>query len=189
MRSDTFNFQIPEHLIAQTPAARRDESRLLVARRASRAIQYHTFRDLPNLLNPGDLLVMNNTRVKPCRLYATRSTGGRVEVFVLRSRDGGYEALTGAGGKLEPGETLTLPNATVTLLQKDAFGPGHWLIRLDTSTDVDTYLQTHGRMPLPPYIKRERDQDLHAPARDEQTEQAARHREQDAFRQQLRDDA
>jgi S-adenosylmethionine:tRNA ribosyltransferase-isomerase len=162
MRSDTFNFTIPEHLIAQEPAQQRDASRLLVVRRGTRAIEHHKFTDLPGLLNPRDLLVMNNTRVKPCRLYATRSTGGRVEVFVLRLRDGGLEAITNAGGHLNEGETLTLPDATVTLIKRDAFSPGHWMVKLDSSTDAGTYLQTHGRMPLPPYIKRDKDADPHA---------------------------
>jgi S-adenosylmethionine:tRNA ribosyltransferase-isomerase len=167
MRSDSFNFTIPEHLIAQTPAGKRDESRLLVVRRGARSITHHTFRDLPGILNPGDLLVMNNTRVKPCRLYGTRSTGGRVEVFLIRKQETGrpalFEAITNAGGHLKEGETLTLEDATVTLIEKDAFGPGHWRIRLDTTTDIDAYLQSHGRMPLPPYIRRERDVDAHAP--------------------------
>jgi S-adenosylmethionine:tRNA ribosyltransferase-isomerase len=163
MRSDTFNFQVPEHLIAQAPAARRDQSRLLVVHRGARTIEHHTFRDLPALLNPGDLLVMNNTRVRPCRLYATRSTGGRVEVFVLKNHGDTYEAITNAGGKLEPGETLQMEEATVTLMEKDAFGPGHWRVRLDTSMEPDEYLRAHGRMPLPPYIKRDRDTDMHAP--------------------------
>jgi S-adenosylmethionine:tRNA ribosyltransferase-isomerase len=163
MRCDTFSFTIPEHLIAQTPATRRDESRLLVVRRGARSIGHHTFRDLPGILSPGDLLVMNDTRVKPCRLYGTRSTGGRVEVFILKNHGDTYEAITNAGGKLEPGEKLQLEDAAVTLIEKDAFGPGHWRIRLDTATDADAYLQSHGRMPLPPYIKRDRDADMHAP--------------------------
>ncbi|MBX3473036.1 MAG: tRNA preQ1(34) S-adenosylmethionine ribosyltransferase-isomerase QueA [Planctomycetes bacterium] len=171
MRSDTFNFEIPPHRIAQAPASRRDESKLMVVRRSSGAIEHHLFRDLPGLLNPGDLLVANNTRVNPCRLYATRKSGGRVEVFVLarskpddstfKANSAGhpesgtlYTALTHAGGKLEPGETLQLEDATVTLLVRDHGGPGHWLIRLDCPGDADEFLARAGKMPLPQYIER-----------------------------------
>ena len=83
MRSDTFDFEIPPERIAQTPSAKRDQSRLMVVRRGTGAIEHHRFRDLPHLLKPGDLLVANETKVLPCRLYATRATGGRVEVFIL----------------------------------------------------------------------------------------------------------
>lgn len=177
MRSDTFNFEIPPQRIAQTPAARRDESKLMVVRRSTGAIEHHVFRDLPGLLNPGDLLVANNTRVNPCRLYATRKSGGRVEVFVLRRVDdrwpmadgrdsnnpniehptsniGRYEALTHAGGKLEPGEVLALEGGTVTLLERDHGGPGHWLLRLECADNVDDLLARAGKMPLPQYIER-----------------------------------
>lgn len=155
MRSDTFAFTIPPERIAQLPAERRDASRLMVVRRGSGVIEHCQFSDLPSLLRPHDLLLLNNTKVRPCRLYATRASGGRVEVFLLRTlSDCGFEALTNAGGKLDAGEVLSLPEATVTLLQRDAFGPGHWRVRLDSSKDVAEYLHTHGKMPLPQYIER-----------------------------------
>lgn len=175
MRSDTFTFTIPPERIAQVPADRRDASKLMVVRRRAAAIEHHSFADLPHLLNPGDLLLVNDTRVKPCRLHMTRaSTGGHVELFLIRrtgdqepgepatGRSACYEAITGSGGRLETGELLTLPGVTATLLKRDAFGPGHWLVQLDTSTDPDEYLQTHARMPLPPYIKRGRGDDPRA---------------------------
>ncbi|MBK9973699.1 MAG: tRNA preQ1(34) S-adenosylmethionine ribosyltransferase-isomerase QueA [Planctomycetes bacterium] len=178
MRSDTFNFEIPPHRIAQAPAARRDDSKLMVVRRSTGAMEHRVFRDLPGLLAPGDLLVANNTRVNPCRLYATRASGGRVEVFVLarckiedsrfktnsadqpESRTLNLEpaalftALTNAGGKLEPGEVLSLQGATVTLLERDHSGPGHWLVRIDCPGDVDDFLARFAKMPLPQYIER-----------------------------------
>lgn len=182
MRSDTFTFQIPPGRIAQVPALRRDESKLMVVRRARRAIEHHVFRDLPGLLASGDLLLMNNTRVKPCRLHMQRkSTGGHVELFVIRrvgeqepdealAKSGAqstgspatYEALTGSGGRLNEGETLVLEGATATLLQRDAFGPGHWLVSIEAPAGADEFLQQHARMPLPPYIRRDRADDRHA---------------------------
>ncbi|MBX3460743.1 MAG: tRNA preQ1(34) S-adenosylmethionine ribosyltransferase-isomerase QueA [Planctomycetes bacterium] len=175
MRADTFKFTIPPARIAQVPAERRDASRLMVVRRGAGVIEHHAFTDLPGLLNAGDLLLVNDTRVKPCRLHMTRAkTGGHVELFVIRRLPGDapaalatdtsacYETITGSGGRLDTGETLTLPGATATLLERDAFGPGHWLVRLHTATDPDDYLRSQARMPLPPYIRRERGHDPHA---------------------------
>lgn len=174
MRADTFKFTIPLQRIAQVPADRRDASKLMVVRRGAGSIEHHTFADLPSLLRAGDLLLVNDTRVKPCRLHMKRSgTDGHVELFLIRPGDFDngspdverrtyYEAITGSGGRLEPGETLTMQGATAKLLQRDAFGPGHWLVQLDTSTGIDEFLQTHARMPLPPYIRRGRGDDPHA---------------------------
>ncbi|MCC7507880.1 MAG: tRNA preQ1(34) S-adenosylmethionine ribosyltransferase-isomerase QueA [Planctomycetes bacterium] len=175
MRSDTFNFVIPPQRIAQVPALRRDESRLMVVRRAQGVIEHHVFRDLPGLLAAGDLLLMNNTRVKPCRLHMQRrGTGGQVELFVIRrvgeqlpgqqATDGStaYEALTGSGGRLDEGEALVLEGATATLLQRDAFGPGHWLVNIEAAAGADEFLMQHARMPLPPYIRRDKVDDEHA---------------------------
>lgn len=168
MRSDTFDFEIPQHLIAQEPAAKRDESRLLVARRGEGTIEHHTFRELPELLNPGDLLVLNNTRVKPCRLHCKREgTGGHVELFLLRRLGGGggatlYEALTGSWRNVPDGARVELPfdGGFATLLSKDDHG--HWTVRLDMESDnAEEYLQQAAKMPLPPYIKRERFDDRH----------------------------
>jgi S-adenosylmethionine:tRNA ribosyltransferase-isomerase len=182
-----FQFIIPPERIAQTPAAKRDESKLMVVRRGAGVIEHHIFRDLPKLLNQGDLLLMNDTKVNPCRLHCTRErTGGHVELFVIRSvghrdssfeaREGAppeprnpklearshYEALTGSGGKLETGETLTFKDATIALLKRDAFGPGHWLVSIDAPEGAAQFLQANAKMPLPPYIKRERTDDPYA---------------------------
>ncbi len=175
MRSDLFKFVIPPERIAQVPALHRDESRLMVVRRSAGVIEHHVFRDLPGLLAPGDLLLLNNTRVKPCRLHMKRAaSGGHVELFVIRrageqepgaqttDKPATYEALTGSGGRLEVGEILEHEEATATLLKRDAFGPGHWLVRLDTSGDADEFLLQHARMPLPPYIRRDKVNDRHA---------------------------
>jgi len=179
MRSDTFAFEIPPERIAQEPAAWRDESRLMLVRRAAGAIEHHRFRDLPALLSPGDLLVANDTRVVPCRLFATRATGGRVEVFILGAheiRNSGFElretespesrisksesrlyaALTQSTGHLAENETLQLDGATVTLLTKDS--AGHWLVRID-APDAGAFIERAGKMPLPPYIRREKGPD------------------------------
>ncbi|MCB9893631.1 MAG: tRNA preQ1(34) S-adenosylmethionine ribosyltransferase-isomerase QueA [Planctomycetes bacterium] len=166
MRSDTFDFEIPPSLIAQEPAARRDESRLLVVRRGAGEISHHVFRDLPQLLEPQDLLVLNNTRVQPCRLHCKREgTGGHVELFLLRRLGGGggatlYEALTGSWRNVPNGARVELPHGGgfATLLEKNE--AGHWTIRLDMpAPEADDYVHRAAKMPLPPYIKREREDD------------------------------
>src|SRR5262245_5564867 len=114
MRLDEFDYDLPEELIAQEPAARRDVSRLLVLRRAAGDITHHVFSELADLLSPGDLLVLNDTRVVAARLVGTRGrTGGKWEGLFVRERlEGTWELLVQTRGKLVPGETLlagTLP--------------------------------------------------------------------------------
>lgn len=161
MRSDTFDFEIPSELIAQTPAARRDDSRLLVLRRATGAIEHRVFRDLPVLLGAGDVLVLNDTRVKPCRLFTRRqSSGGQVELFLLRQLGTGtYEAITGSGGRLLPGEILTVDDQTSAVLEERDLGgmAGHWRVRF--LGDAGAAIARAAKMPLPPYIRREKGPD------------------------------
>ncbi|MHC4840084.1 MAG: tRNA preQ1(34) S-adenosylmethionine ribosyltransferase-isomerase QueA [Planctomycetota bacterium] len=168
MRSDTFNLEVPSELIAQTPATKRDESRLMVVHRGSGLIEHRTFKELPEYLNAGDLLLMNNTRVTPCRIHGRKEgTGGHVELFILNhlserdTDDASYfEALTGSWRNVQPGQRIELPGdgGFATLLEKS--DGGHWLVSLDMSTDeAEAYIARAAKMPLPPYIKRERDDD------------------------------
>ncbi|MCC6573699.1 MAG: tRNA preQ1(34) S-adenosylmethionine ribosyltransferase-isomerase QueA [Planctomycetes bacterium] len=163
MRSDTFDFEIPIELIAQTPAARRDESRLMVVRRQTGAIEHRVFRELPDLMQPQDLLVLNDTQVQPNRLFTKReSSGGTVELFLLRKISPGvYEAITGSGGKLTPGEKLRVDEQTVATLEERDFGgaAGHW--RVEFIGNAQAALAAAAKMPLPPYIKREKGPDAH----------------------------
>lgn len=169
MRSDTFDFEIPPSQIAQTPLERRDESRLMVVRRGSGTVEHRVFSDLPSLLEPADLLVLNNTRVKPCRLHCRKSeTGGHVELFLLKQLgeiDGGaeFEALTGSWRNLREGMKIELPHGggVATLVDKNvAGGPGHWRVRFAMDAEAaDTYVRQAAKMPLPPYIRRERFED------------------------------
>src|SRR5437660_762465 len=108
MRTDLFDYELPPHLIAQEPCAERDQARLLVVRRASAAIEHHVFHELPELLNPGDLLVLNDTRVLPARLLGRRArTGGQWEgLFLGVTADGCWELLCQTRGRLKEGETI-----------------------------------------------------------------------------------
>src|SRR5258707_13353359 len=108
MHPDFLDYDLPPHLIAQQPPAERDRSRLLVARRADGSLTHRLFRDLPELLDPGDLLVLNDTRVLPARLVGRRErTGGRWEGLFLRERAGvGWELLGQSRGTPRPGEFI-----------------------------------------------------------------------------------
>jgi S-adenosylmethionine:tRNA ribosyltransferase-isomerase len=160
MRSDTFDFLIPPERIAQTPAARRDDSLLLVVRRAQGALEHRRFKDLPSLLQPNDLLVLNDTRVMPCRLHGRREgTGGHVEIFVLRAlSESDYEAITGTWGRAKEGMRVELPEGRAATLVERLGAPGHWRVRFD-GTEVEAWLRRAAVMPLPPYIRREREKD------------------------------
>src|SRR5438045_6912837 len=105
-----FDYDLPGHLIAQEPAARRDESRLLVVRRTSGELEHRVFRDLPELLAPGDLLVLNDTKVLPARLVGRREkTGGRWEgLFLRQTPDGLWEMLAQTRGHPEAGEAFAV---------------------------------------------------------------------------------
>jgi len=139
MRTSELDYELPQELIAQRPLARRDESRLLVYDRATGATEHARFRDLPRLLVPETLVVVNDTRVLPARLLLERPSGGRAEVLLLE-RVGGdvWEALARPSRRLRPGMEL----GPVELLE--SLGEGRWRVRLAGEPD--------GQAPLPPYI-------------------------------------
>jgi S-adenosylmethionine:tRNA ribosyltransferase-isomerase len=159
VRTDDFDYELPTELIAQTPPERREDARLLVLDRATGAVAHRGIVDLPDLLRPGDLLVVNDTRVIPARLLARRSTGGQVEVFLLgpsAEAPGSWTALVRAGGSIQAGEELAIDGADagVRLLRRVAAGT--WLVEA-TDGDLSALMERAGRMPLPPYVRRERD--------------------------------
>ena len=160
MRVSDFDFDLPHELIAQE-AAPRGTSRLLVLARASGTVQHRRFADVPALLAPGDLLVVNDTRVFPARLLGHRvPSGGAVECMLIERHDGGlWEALMHPGQKLKPGARVAFGTAPHTLhaevLEQRFFG--RRLIRLWTETgeDMDAVIDALGHVPLPPHIRRE----------------------------------
>jgi S-adenosylmethionine:tRNA ribosyltransferase-isomerase len=159
VRTDDFDYGLPDELIAQAPPARREDARLLVLDRASGAVSHRGVVDLPDLLRPGDLLVVNDARVIPARLFAHRSTGGRVEVFLLQpSADdrGAWTALVRAGGSIRDGEELNVDGADARVRLVRRVAPGTWLVAA-VDGDLAALMDHAGHMPLPPYIRRERD--------------------------------
>jgi len=150
MKSRDFDYLLPPELIAQAPAPARDASRLMVVPGSGGPIEHRTFADLPRFLRPGDLLVLNDTRVVPARLMLTRASGGRVEALLLRrNSEARWEALLDSGGRLKPGEVLRLEDDSACTLgerRKES-----WEVAFEAGDGV---VERLGRAPLPPYIKR-----------------------------------
>src|SRR5262245_10550368 len=129
MRTDEFDYELPPHLIAQEPCAERDQARLLVVRRTDAALAHHVFQDLPELLSPGDLLILTDTRVWPARLLGRRArTGGRWEgLFLRRLPDGRCELVCQTRGRLSEGETILIEPGPLQLLLVGKTSEGRWL--------------------------------------------------------------
>lgn len=152
MKTSDFDYHLPQTSIAQTPAEPRDSSRLLVLNRQSGTLEHRIFHEIVDFLRPSDLLVLNQTRVIPARIFARKATGGRVELLLLRREDAlTWEALVGGKG-LTNGKTLTVED-----------GPGAEIVevldgsrrRIRFETPIEPYFPSVGHVPLPPYIHAE----------------------------------
>ena len=153
MKTSDFHYDLPEELIAQTPLEKRDASRLMVIHRDSGELEHRIFSDLPDYLNPGDCLVINDSRVLPARLLGNRSTGGAVEVLLLQDKSNGvWECLTKPGRKTQPGTELSFGNGLLTATVIGALEDGNKLIQFHYSGIFLEILEKLGKMPLPPYI-------------------------------------
>lgn len=154
MKTDLFDYPLPDRLIAQQPADRRDASRLLVVHRREHRIEHRHFRDLPEYLQAGDTLFRNNAAVIPARLHAHRPTGGQVECLLLRpaATSGEWWCLLRPGKKLPIGATFGIPNVfTATVRVKNDDGTA--CVAFDTQDgDILAVANRIGEMPLPPYI-------------------------------------
>ncbi len=156
MKTSDFDFELPEELIAQTPLERRDASRLLTLDKTTGETQHMHFYDLPSLLRPGDCLVLNDSRVLPARLIGRRSGGGACEVLLLIDRgDKVWECLVRPGRKLRPGAKVTFGDGELTAEVIDEVEGGNRLVRFDYEGIFLEVLERLGKMPLPPYIKAE----------------------------------
>ncbi len=156
MSSFPFDYELPARLIAQEPAEPRDHARLLVARRHDGSVAHQHFFDLPDLLAPGDLLVLNDTRVLPARLLGTRvGTGGKWEGLFLRSLpDDSWEIICRTRGRLRPGERIAIDPGPLTLEFIAMLPEGRWQVRPLAEGSAADLLSRHGHMPLPPYIRK-----------------------------------
>jgi S-adenosylmethionine:tRNA ribosyltransferase-isomerase len=150
-----YDFALPHELIAQTPLARRDASRLMVVDRATQTISHRSFTDLPSLIAQGDLLVVNRSRVVKARLLGRRlGSGAPAEIFLLSPLgDHRYEALVSPGGKLKPGRVVEIaPGFSAEILEVTERRTR--IVRLTADAGVEQAIETYGHTPLPPYIER-----------------------------------
>jgi S-adenosylmethionine:tRNA ribosyltransferase-isomerase len=155
MRLDAFDYHLPRRLIAQAPLPDRDASRLMVVDRETGRFEHRTFRELPRCLDPGDVLVVNRSRVIPARLRMRRRTGARVELFVTRvieARE--FVALANPIKRTRPGDVLMAEDGAFSCYIIDRHNDREVLVAVAPPHTVDGVLETHGHVPLPPYIDR-----------------------------------
>jgi len=161
MRFRDFDYDLPQELIAQTPVECRDASRLMILDRKAGTIDETGFSRITELFSPGDLLVVNDTRVLPARLFGEKESGGRIEVFLLRRIAGPDEiwsCLLRSSKKPRPGSFLKLPaGMTAQILERGT--DETWLVSFSLKEGFNQWLEAQGRMPLPPYIRRAADGD------------------------------
>ena len=156
MKTSDFDFYLPEELIAQTPLERRDSSRLLTLDKHTGETGHHHFFDLPGFLKAGDCLVLNNSRVLPARLIGHRPTGGVCEVLLLSDKGGNlWECLVRPGRKLKPGAQVIFGDGQLTATIEAEVEDGKRLVRFHYQGIFLEILEQLGKMPLPPYIKAE----------------------------------
>ncbi len=161
MDVDLFDFELPQAAIAQQPAEPRDAARMLVVDRASGTWTHACVAELPSLLDPGDLLLVNDTRVIPARLHGRKESGGRVELFLLErlALDGPnrerWRALVSASRAPREGAQVLLPDGFVAALVRGPAEGGVAELEIHGPAPVAELLGAHGQPPLPPYIRRE----------------------------------
>jgi len=156
VKTSDFDFYLPEELIAQTPLERRDTSRLLTLDKVTGETGHYHFYDLPQFLKPGDCLVLNNSRVLPARLIGHRPTGGVCEVLLLSDKgDNVWECLVRPGRKLRTGAQVIFGNGELTATIEAEESDGNRLVRFHYQGIFLEILEHLGKMPLPPYIKAE----------------------------------
>ncbi len=155
-----FDYPLPADLIAQSPPVERDGGRLLLVDRAADVLADHVITDLPSMLNPGDLIIVNNTRVLPARMHGRKGSGGRIELLLLhRTADLTWEALARPAKSCRPGATFDLVSrdgeetSAVTVLEN--LKEGRVLVQVESALEAD--LDRFGEAPLPPYIREQLD--------------------------------
>lgn len=156
MKTSDFYYDLPEELIAQTPLARRDSSRLMVLNKENGEISHRHFFDIIDYLQPGDCLVLNNSRVLPARLIGHRPTGGAVEVLLLKDLGNKcWECLCKPGRKMQVGNSVIFGDGELTATVREVQETGNRVIEFHYDGIFLEHLERLGKMPLPPYIKAE----------------------------------
>lgn len=155
MKVEDFNYNLPQALIAQHPLDKRENSRMMVLSRFGQTIEHRYFYDIEEYLSSNDLLVINNTKVIPARIFGRKETGAKIEIFLLKSiNNTTWQCLLRPQKRISPGNKVILnDNISIKVIELDE--EGKWLI--ETPEDFEMLLNKIGNIPLPPYIKRERE--------------------------------
>lgn len=152
MRTADFDFELPEKLIAQEPVLPRDQCRLLVVRRDSNQFEHRKFYEIKEFLSESDLLVLNDSRVIPARLYGRKSTGAKVEVLLIeRIQNGTWKAIVKPGSKIKKGSTLVFDELSCKVVEHL---PDSTRVLEFNEPGVEETIKKIGKMPIPPYIKK-----------------------------------
>lgn len=155
MKTSDFFYDLPEELIAQTPVEPRDSSRLMLLNKDNGNVEHKIFRDLIDYLNPGDCLILNNTRVIPARIFGVKKeTGAIVEFLLLKQHENlVWECLCGPGKRAKIGTEFTFGDGQLECTVKDILDDGNRIIEFKCDGNIFAVLDEIGQMPLPPYIK------------------------------------
>ena len=155
-----FHYGLPDELIARYPAPQRDSSRLMVLTRQQEQIEESIFNRIGGWLSPGDLLVLNDTRVIPARLFGTKESGGRVEIFLTegqgargKGQENLWRCMLRSSKPCRAGQQIALPDGVIAEIIERT-GEQQWLVSFSGSDDFDAWLQQTGEMPIPPYLRR-----------------------------------
>ncbi|MBI4431072.1 MAG: tRNA preQ1(34) S-adenosylmethionine ribosyltransferase-isomerase QueA [Candidatus Omnitrophica bacterium] len=159
MKLKDFHYELPECFIAQRPVPERDRARLMVLNRRRRNVEHHFFYDIPKFFEPGDVLVLNDTKVFPARLIGHKLNSGKVEILLLKNIGGNdWEALVRPSNKFKKGARASISRNgfTAEALNDHQSENSHRLVRLhsEDGENVEQKISAHGHMPLPPYVKR-----------------------------------
>ena len=153
MKVSDFNYNLPEELIAQTPIKKRDESRLMVLDKENKKIEHKIFKDILEYLKPGDVLVRNNTKVLPARIYGKKDTGANVEFLLLKNIEGDiWETIVRPGNKLRVGTNVIFGDGKLNAEILDILPGGTRKVKFTYNGIFNEILDEIGLMPLPPYI-------------------------------------
>ncbi len=156
MKTSDFDYDLPKSAIAQHPLPKRDDSRLLLLRRDDSSLNDHVFSDLPTLMSPGDLLVLNDTQVIPARLIGSKVTGGAAEVLLLEQlTQTRWNALVKPGRSIRAGAEIVFAGELGCQVLEKTDDRGGRIVEFDSAEACQEIIDTVGRMPLPPYVRRD----------------------------------
>lgn len=155
MKLSEYDYNLPEELIAQLPADKRENSRMLVLNRDEHSILHKHFYDIVDMIEPESLLVLNNTKVLPARLYGQKETGARIEIFLLKQQENDeWEVLIKPSKRVKPETIIKISDELSVKVHKRLEDDGEWLAKLLYEGDILEVLHRNGNIPLPPYIER-----------------------------------